>query len=329
MRFGVLGTGMVGQALASKLVSLGHEVCMGARQANNPRAAAWAAAAGPRAQAGSFAHAASFGEIVINATAGAFSLDALKAAGAEHLAGKVLIDVANPIDPTSGMPPQLTVCNTDSLGEQIQRAFPQAHVVKALNTVNAEVMVNPAMLPARHTVFICGNDAAAKAQVSALLQALAGRLSPFATWATSLPPVGRRCTLPCGCVYGAPWAARTLTCMLSLHHNAGSRDHPPVAPPEHLRVPSVCAERDFATAGRPGEHHGVPLSFAHRLFELAELGVGWHVVRLPSPVPKFSWYLPGPERPSPARTWQIPSASCLRPQTPGRRRLRGWLGDMV
>jgi predicted dinucleotide-binding enzyme len=170
MRFGVLGTGMVGQALASKLVSLGHEVCMGARQANNPRAAAWAAAAGPRVQAGSFADAASFGEIVINATAGAFSLDALRAAGAEHLAGKVLIDVANPIDPTSGMPPQLTVCNTDSLGEQIQRAFPQAHVVKALNTVNAEVMVNPAVLPARHTVFVCGNDAAAKAQVSTLLQ---------------------------------------------------------------------------------------------------------------------------------------------------------------
>jgi predicted dinucleotide-binding enzyme len=169
MRFGVLGTGMVGHAIASKLISLGHEVLMGARQAGNARALAWAAAAGPRARAGSFTDAARFGEVVINATAGAFSIEALRAAGAEHLAGKLLIDVANPIDPASGMPPQLAVCNTDSLAEQIQRAFPQARVVKTLNTVNADVMVNPALLPGSHTIFVCGNDAAAKAQTVTLL----------------------------------------------------------------------------------------------------------------------------------------------------------------
>ncbi len=169
MRFGVLGTGMVGQAIATKLVSLSHEVLMGARQAGNPRATAWAAAAGPQARAGSFADAARFGEIVVNATAGAFSVDALRAAGAEHLAGKLLIDVANPIDPASGMPPQLAICNTDSLAEQIQRAFPQARVVKTLNTVNVDVMVNPALLSGPHTIFVCGNDAAAKAQTVALL----------------------------------------------------------------------------------------------------------------------------------------------------------------
>ena len=169
MRFGVIGTGMVGQAIGGKLVRLGHEVLMGARQAGNPKATAWAAATGPAAGQGDFADAAGFGEIVVNATAGAASLEALAAAGAANLAGKVLIDIANPIDPTSGMPPTLGVCNTDSLGEQIQRAFPDARVVKTLNTMSANVMVEPGLVPGGHTVFVCGNDPAAKAQVVELL----------------------------------------------------------------------------------------------------------------------------------------------------------------
>jgi predicted dinucleotide-binding enzyme len=172
MRFGVLGTGTVGQTIATKLVSLGHEVTMGSRQAGNEKAVAWATGAGESARAGSFADAASFGEVVANATAGAASLDALAAAGAENLTGKVLIDVANPLDFSAGMPPTLGVCNTDSLGERIQRELPDARVVKALNTMNCEVMVEPAKVPGSHNVFLCGNDDSAKAEVRALLETL-------------------------------------------------------------------------------------------------------------------------------------------------------------
>jgi len=161
---------MVGHALATKLVSLGNEVMMGSRQAGNEKAVAWAAGAGPNASEGSFADAARFGEVVVNATAGASSLDVLAAVGAENLAGKVLIDVANPLDFSQGRPPTLTVCNTDSLGEQIQRAYPEARVVKTLNTMSCQIMVNPGLVPGRHTVFVCGNDADAKAQVAELLQ---------------------------------------------------------------------------------------------------------------------------------------------------------------
>jgi len=171
VRVGVLGTGMVGQGQAGKLVSLGHEVMMGARQARNAKAVAWAAGAGgpPNAREGSFADAAAFGELVINATAGEGSIDALTAAGAGSLAGKVLIDVSNPLDHSGGFPPTLFVCNTDSLGERIQRAFPDARVVKSMNTVNINVQVDPSVIPGRHTMFLCGDDPAAKADVRALL----------------------------------------------------------------------------------------------------------------------------------------------------------------
>src|SRR5947209_20322100 len=165
MRYGVLGTGMVGQTLAGKLLSLGHEVTMGSRQPGNEKAVAWAAEAGDNAHDGTFADAARFGEVVINATAGAASLDALEAAKAENLDGKVLIDVSNPLDFSQGMPPTLTVCNTDSVGEQIQRAYPDAKVVKAFNTVNFEVMVNPSIIPGSHTLFMGGDDDDAKITV--------------------------------------------------------------------------------------------------------------------------------------------------------------------
>ncbi len=169
MKVGVLGTGMVGQALASKLVSLDHEVVMGSRQAGNEKAVEWAATAGGTAGEGTFATAAAYGELVVNATGGAVSLAALNAAGPENLAGKVLVDVANPLDFSGGMPPTLTVCNTDSLGEQIQRAFPDSLVVKALNTMSAEVMVTPGVVDGSHTVFMAGDDAGAKGQVAELL----------------------------------------------------------------------------------------------------------------------------------------------------------------
>jgi hypothetical protein len=171
MRIGVLGTGSVGTTLATKFASLGHEVKMGARDAKNEKAAAWVESAGAKASHGTFADAAAFGEIVFNCTNGAGSLDALAAAGAENLSGKVLVDVANPLDFSRGMPPTLTVCNDDSLGERIQRRFPQARVVKTLNTVNASVMVNPSAVPGEHDLFMSGDDPAAKAHVLELLEA--------------------------------------------------------------------------------------------------------------------------------------------------------------
>jgi predicted dinucleotide-binding enzyme len=170
MRFGVLGTGMVGHAIGGKLVSLGHEVTMGSRQAGNEKAVAWVAEVGDGAGEGTFADAAGFGEVVVNATAGTASLEALEAAGAENLAGKVLIDVSNPLDFSQGMPPVLSVCNDDSVAERIQRAFPDARVVKTLNTINANVMVAPGDLGGSTTVFVCGNDEGAKAQVVELLR---------------------------------------------------------------------------------------------------------------------------------------------------------------
>lgn len=172
MRIGILGTGTVGRTLAQALVDRGHEVRMGSRAAGNASAVAWAEASGPLASEGSFADAAAFGELVLNATAGAASLEALDMAGAEQLAGKVLIDVANPLDFSRGMPPTLTVCNDDSLGESIQRALPEVRVVKALNTVTAAVMVAPTLVPGDHTTFVCGNDEVAKTQARGLLEEL-------------------------------------------------------------------------------------------------------------------------------------------------------------
>ena len=170
MKLGVLGTGMVGTTIGSKLVQLGHDVNMGSRAAGNAKATEWAKANGTHASQGTFAEAASFGEIVFNCTSGMGSLQALGLAGAANLRGKILVDVANALDFSKGMPPSLSVCNTDSLGEQIQRAFPETHVVKALNTVNCGVMVNPSIVPGEHDLFIAGNDAGSKATVTQLLK---------------------------------------------------------------------------------------------------------------------------------------------------------------
>lgn len=169
MKIAILGTGMVGNAIATKLVQLGHEVKMGSRTANNPNAAEWVKAHGPKASQGTFADAAAFGEIIFNCTAGAASLEALKQAGRKNLKGKILIDVANPLDFSKGMPPTLITCNTDSLSEQIQRAFPDVKVVKTLNTVNCNVMVNPSLVPGDHDIFMSGNNDSAKSKVREIL----------------------------------------------------------------------------------------------------------------------------------------------------------------
>ncbi|MEU2632362.1 NAD(P)-binding domain-containing protein [Kitasatospora sp. NPDC007106] len=170
MRFGIIGTGTVGRTLAAKLVALGHEVTLGSRTKDNTAAVSWADQSGPNGHAGTFADAADFGEVVINATAGTVSLPALRLAGAERLAGKVLIDVSNPLvfSPTGEV--SLEPVNTDSVGEQIQREFPETRVVKALNTLSAPLMVDPGRVPGPHQLFIAGEDPEAKALVRGVLE---------------------------------------------------------------------------------------------------------------------------------------------------------------
>jgi 8-hydroxy-5-deazaflavin:NADPH oxidoreductase len=170
VRVGVLGTGMVGSTIGGKLVELGHEVMMGSRTAGGEKALEWVASAGDGASEGTFADAAAFGELVVNCTSGAHSLEALRLADSGNLGGKVLLDVANTLDFSAGRPPTLTVANTDSLGEQIQREFPETKVVKALNTMNCRVMVDPARVPGEHDVFVCGDDGDAKRLVTELLE---------------------------------------------------------------------------------------------------------------------------------------------------------------
>lgn len=164
MQIGILGSGVTGQTLGTKLVQLGHEVMLGSREEAKPSSVAWARDAGQHALYGTFMNAASFGEVILNCTLGMASLDALEAAGAENLNGKILIDTSNPIDRSTGVW-KLTVSNTDSLGEQIQRAFPETRVVKTLNTVNANVMADPAKLLEMTDIFVSGNDLDAKATV--------------------------------------------------------------------------------------------------------------------------------------------------------------------
>ena len=182
MRLGILGTGTVGKTIAARLAGLEHVVMVGTRNpeettsrtepdpyGNHPFSA-WQEGH-PEVKLGTFAQAAAYGEMIVNATAGAVSLEALEQAGEDNLSGKVLIDISNPLDFSKGMPPSLSVVNTDSLGEQIQRRFPEAKVVKTLHTMNAYLMVDPAQLAGGdHTVFVSGDDPEAKAAVTDLLR---------------------------------------------------------------------------------------------------------------------------------------------------------------
>jgi predicted dinucleotide-binding enzyme len=171
MKIGILGTGMVGQAIATKMIQLGHSVMMGSRSGKHEKAEAWIAANGSSASQGTFAETASFGEIIFNCTKGEITLEVIKQAGAENLKGKILADVTNPLDFSKGMPPTLLIVNDNSLGEEIQKALPDTHVVKTLNTMTAPVMVNPSLVNGGdHSVFLSGNSQGAKAKVGALLQ---------------------------------------------------------------------------------------------------------------------------------------------------------------
>jgi len=175
MKIGVLGTGAVGQTIATKLVELGHDVMLGSRTASNEKAAGWAKTAGSKGRAGTFEQTGAASDVVFNCTLGAGALEALHMAKEANLAGKVVVDVSNPLDSSKGMPPTLLVSNTDSLGEQIQRAFPKSKVVKTLNTMWCGIMVNPRMLGDSHVNFVSGNDAGAKTTVKTLLKSFGWR----------------------------------------------------------------------------------------------------------------------------------------------------------
>jgi 8-hydroxy-5-deazaflavin:NADPH oxidoreductase len=168
MKISILGSGMVGQTIAAKLAQVGQDVMLGARSPEKLKD--WLAQ-NPKVKVGSLQAAAAHGEIVFNAVKGDATLEALKAAGKDNLKGKILIDVSNPLDFSKGMPPSLFISNTDSLGEQVQRAFPETKVIKSFNTLSASLMVEPRSLAdGDHTLFMSGNDAEAKARVTALFK---------------------------------------------------------------------------------------------------------------------------------------------------------------
>jgi predicted dinucleotide-binding enzyme len=169
MKVGVLGTGDVGRTLATALVTLGHEVTMGAREAGNEKAVAWARTTGGKGKAGTFADAARFGELGVLATLGVANERAIRQAGPESFRGKVVIDTTNPLDFSAGLPPRLALGHTDSGGEEVQRLLPGARVVKAFNTVGHAHMFRPSFPGGPPDMFICGNDEGAKREVERLL----------------------------------------------------------------------------------------------------------------------------------------------------------------
>jgi len=216
MKIAVLGTGVVGQTIAARLEELDHEVVIGTRDPaatlartepdrfGSPPMRDWLAAH-PAVQLAAFADAATDADLIVNATNGEASQPALTAVGADTLAGRVVLDVSNPLDASKGFPPGLWVKDDDSLAEQLQRAFPDARVVKALNTMNAHLMVDPGKLAdGDHSVLVSGNDPAAKQLVTELLRAFGwrdiidlGDLSTargaemyVALWVRLLPAVG-------------------------------------------------------------------------------------------------------------------------------------------
>jgi predicted dinucleotide-binding enzyme len=167
----IFGTGVVGNAIGTKLIQLGYKVMMGSRTAANDKALSWVDANGKHASTGTFADAAKYGEIVFNCTKGEIAVDVFKQAGIEKFAGKIIADISNPLDFSKGMPPSLFLqyTNTNSLGEEIQKLLPDAFVVKTLNIVNCEVMVDAGKSGGDATMFISGNDNDAKEKVKIFL----------------------------------------------------------------------------------------------------------------------------------------------------------------
>ncbi len=174
MKIGVLGTGQVGRTLSARIAELGHEVTVGARSAESDSLRPFEEI--PGVATGSFADAAAGADLVINATNGIVSLDALAMAG-DALDGKTLLDLANELDSSGGMPPRPLASADNSLAQKIQQAHPRANVVKSLNTMNCNVMGNPSLVPGDHMVFVSGDDEHAKTQVKDLLREFGWRES--------------------------------------------------------------------------------------------------------------------------------------------------------
>jgi 8-hydroxy-5-deazaflavin:NADPH oxidoreductase len=170
MKIGILGTGMVGETIGSKLVELGHSVMIGSRKANSEKGMSFVAKHKTNAYSGTLEETAVFGEIIFNCTPGTGSIESLKQAGEQNLKGKIIADIANPLDFSKGMPPSLSFSNTTSLGEEIQNTFPSTKVVKTLNTMWCGLMVNPTLInKGDHHVFICGNDTESKKKVKEII----------------------------------------------------------------------------------------------------------------------------------------------------------------
>lgn len=169
MKYAIVGTGEVGQSLAAGLLAIGHEVRMGSRSASNKKAVEWAESAGPRASTGTFADAASFGEVLFLATLGSTNEAVISLIPKETLKGKIIIDVTNPLDFSDGSP-KLALGHTDSGGEQVQRLAPDSKVVKAFNTVGHAHFFKPEFKDGPPDMFICGNHEDAKNQVSTLIE---------------------------------------------------------------------------------------------------------------------------------------------------------------
>jgi len=166
LQIGILGSGPAGRTLGTGLLGRGHQVMIGSR--DPAKLQTWLAAAGPEAQAGSFADAARFGELIVLSVLGSAAEDVLRLAGLDNFDGKILLDASDPLDFSSGKP-GLFVGTTDSLGERIQRLLPRADVVKGLNTVVAQVMVDPSLTGGDPDMFIAGDSEQAKAAVTGLL----------------------------------------------------------------------------------------------------------------------------------------------------------------
>jgi predicted dinucleotide-binding enzyme len=169
MKIGILGTGVVGTALGTGFVTLGHEVCMGARSAGHEKARAWISTTGGRGSEGTFADAAKFGEVLVMATLGVANPEVVKAAGPPNFAGKILIDATNPLDFSGGFPPDLAIKGNDSGGETLQRLLPKAKVVKAFNIVTSTLMFRPELAGGPPDMLIAGDDAEAKQAVTQII----------------------------------------------------------------------------------------------------------------------------------------------------------------
>lgn len=208
MNIAVIGTGAVGQALSKKFVALGHKVFMGTRNVEQslkrkendawgtPAIGSWIEE-NPQVELTDFKSAAEKGnDLLIFAINGVAALDSLKSIGEDLLNGRTMMDISNPLDFSKGFPPTLSICNTESLGEKIQNAYPELKVVKTLNSVSHSIMINPQLIEGDHVVFICGNDAGAKQEVSGVLESFGWKAENIIDLGDITSARGTEMTLP-------------------------------------------------------------------------------------------------------------------------------------